>query len=143
MKKSKNTPMRKNWLLYGIIILAAIVLAAILLKPGQTTQAYPLEVSPQRTAELLASGAFVLDVREPDEWTAGHIDGATLIPLGDLPNRISEVPQDREVVVVCRSGRRSAEGRDILRNAGYTQTTSMAGGMNAWSSSNLPVVTGE
>ena len=65
------------------------------------------------------------------------------IPLGELPNRLSEVPQDKEVVVVCRSGRRSAEGRDILRNAGYPQSTSMTGGMNAWSAANLPVVTGK
>jgi phage shock protein E len=145
MKPTSKSSIRKNWIVYGIILLAVIVLAWIFLKPAPApvVQEYPLEVSPQQTSDLLAKGTFVLDVREPDEWAAGHIAGATLIPLGDLPNRLSEVPQDKEVVVVCRSGRRSAEGRDILRNAGYSLATSMTGGMNAWSAANFPVVSGE
>lgn len=102
----------------------------------------PLEVSVAEAASLRDSGAFVLDVRQPDEWEAGHIEGATLIPLGELASRVAEVPRDRDVVVVCRSGNRSAQGRDILLGAGYPAVTSMAGGMNDWASSGRPVVTG-
>ncbi|HSD85001.1 MAG TPA: rhodanese-like domain-containing protein, partial [Anaerolineae bacterium] len=87
-------------------------------------------------------GAFILDVRTPDEWNTVHIPGATLIPLDQLGSRLNEVPQDKEVVVVCHSGNRSKQGRDILKNAGFSQVTSMAGGMNQWQAAGLPTVTG-
>lgn len=77
-------------------------------------------------------GAFVLDVREPDEWQEKHIPGATLIPLGELAAHLDEVPKEQEILVVCRSGNRSQEGRDILLAAGFTKVTSMTGGINEW-----------
>jgi rhodanese-related sulfurtransferase len=88
------------------------------------------------------SGAFILDVREPDEWNESHIPGATLIPLGELASRVDEVPQDQEVVVVCRSGNRSQQGRDILLSAGFTDVTSMAGGVNQWKAAGFETVSG-
>lgn len=100
------------------------------------------EVSVSQAAELRDAGAFVLDVREPDEWSAGHIPDATLIPLGQLASRLEDVPRDRTVVVVCRSGNRSAQGRDILRQAGFLSVASMAGGMNEWTAAGLPISTG-
>ncbi|MBU3927578.1 MAG: rhodanese-like domain-containing protein [Bacteroidetes bacterium] len=87
-------------------------------------------------------GAFILDVREQSEWDQFHIPGATLIPLGELPNRLNEVPKDKTVVVVCRTGHRSAQGRDILLNAGFTQVTSMTGGVTEWQAQRLETVTG-
>jgi rhodanese-related sulfurtransferase len=102
----------------------------------------PLEVFGHEADLLRGNGAFILDVREPDEWAAGHIEGATLIPLGQLAGRAGEVPTDRVVVVVCRSGSRSAEGRDILLEAGFERVTSMAGGMSEWIAAGRPVVTG-
>jgi rhodanese-related sulfurtransferase len=111
--------------------------------PGAAApSALPAEVDTATARQLQESGAFVLDVRQPDEWAAGHIEGATLIPLGDLPARLGEVPADQQVVVVCRSGNRSAAGRDILLSAGRTGVTSMAGGMNDWTAAGYPVVTG-
>jgi rhodanese-related sulfurtransferase len=101
------------------------------------------EVSVDEASRLRDAGAFMLDVREPDEWAAGHIEGATLIPLGELAARASEVPADRQVVVVCRSGNRSAQGRDVLLGAGLPSVTSIAGGMNDWAGSGKPVVTGQ
>jgi rhodanese-related sulfurtransferase len=68
--------------------------------------------------------------------------GATLIPLGQLASRLSEVPKDKPVVVVCRSGNRSQQGRDILAANGFTSVTSMAGGMRDWQGAGLPTVTG-
>ena len=58
-------------------------------------------------------------------------------------SRLSEVPKDRQVVVYCRTGNRSAQGRDILKNAGYTLVTSMAGGITQWQAQGLPVITGQ
>ena len=92
--------------------------------------------------KMLADGALILDVRTQEEWDAGHIPDATLIPLDQLPARINEVPQDQRVVVVCRSGNRSAQGRDILKQAGWTLVTSMAGGMNQWTAAGYDFITG-
>lgn len=108
--------------------------------PGSAS--LPLTVNVAEAATLRDAGAYVLDVREPDEWSAGHIPGATLIPVGELAARLTEIPRDRDVVVVCRSGNRSAQGRDILLGAGYPSVTSMAGGMNDWAGSGQPVVEG-
>lgn len=104
--------------------------------------ALPDVVSVTEAAALREAGALVIDVREPNEWAAGHIPDATLIPLGELASRLDEVPTDRTIVVVCRSGNRSAQGRDILRQAGLAAVTSMAGGMNEWTAAGLPVVSG-
>jgi rhodanese-related sulfurtransferase len=101
----------------------------------------PAEVSVADAAAMRDDGAFVLDVREPDEWAAGHIAGATLIPLGQLPDRLGEVPHDRTVVVVCRTGHRAAQGRDILLQAGFA-ASSMSGGMTDWIAAGMPVITG-
>jgi rhodanese-related sulfurtransferase len=110
-------------------------------QPGQVV-ALPAEISVDEASRLRESGAFILDVRQPDEWASGHIPEATLIPLGELASRLAEVPTDRQVVVVCRSGNRSAQGRDILLGAGYPSVTSMAGGMNDWASAGYPTTTG-
>jgi phage shock protein E len=111
--------------------------------PGASTAALPLEVDVEKAAAMRDTGAFVLDVRQPDEWAAGHIPDATLIPLGELADRVAEVPTDREIVVVCRSGNRSQQGRDILLNAGYGTVTSMIGGMSDWAAAGKPVETGQ
>jgi rhodanese-related sulfurtransferase len=88
------------------------------------------------------AGAFILDVRQPEEWNEFHIPDATLIPLGELASRVDEVPRDQEIVVVCRSGNRSQQGRDILLKAGFTQVTSMAGGVTQWKAAGHPTVSG-
>ena len=130
------------------------VLIAILLVAGCASTAAPsasvgsapaalaATVSVADAASLRDAGAFVLDVREPDEWAAGHIPGATLIPLGELASRVGDVPRDRSILVVCRSGNRSAEGRDILLNAGLPSVTSLDGGMTDWEQAGLVIETG-
>jgi rhodanese-related sulfurtransferase len=121
----------------------AIVGAVILLSSRPSVASLPPEISVAQAAQKRAQGAFILDVREPSEWVQFHISGATLIPLGDLPNRLNEIPKDREVVVVCRTGHRSALGRDTLNQAGFANVTSMAGGMTEWQAQGLPVATGQ
>lgn len=85
------------------------------------------------------AGALLVDVREPDEWRSGHAPGATHIPLGALPTRIGELPRDRDVLLVCRSGNRSATAQQVLRGQGYDRAVSVTGGMSAWARAGLPV----
>ena len=74
---------------------------------------------------------FLLDVREPHEHAAGRLAGCVLIPLGELAGRTAELPRDREIVVVCRSGRRCAFATHYLLQEGF-RATNMGGGMLAW-----------
>jgi rhodanese-related sulfurtransferase len=131
-----------GWVALGVL-LTVIVGVAIFVTTQQGVASLPPEISVAQAAQKRDQGAFILDVREPSEWTQFHIPGATLIPLGNLPNRLSEVPKDREVVVVCRTGHRSAQGRDILTQAGFTNVTSMAGGVTEWQVQGLPIAAGQ
>lgn len=120
-----------------------IALAAIFLRPSAATSSgLPAEISVAAAKEKYDSGVFVLDVRQPEEWNQGHIPNTTLIPLGELNNRLNELPKDAPIVVVCRSGNRSAQARDLLLQAGFSAVTSMAGGVNQWSASGYPIITG-
>jgi len=143
-KKKNNNKPNNNLLWIGLGIVLVVIVGALIFKPSNTptTDKLPREISVAEASTMRDSGAFILDVREPDEWNAGHIPGATLIPLGELASRVNEVPKDQEVVVVCRSGNRSQQGRDILLSAGFTQVTSMAGGLNQWSAAGLETVSG-
>ena len=108
----------------------------------QASPALAATVTVAQAAALREGGAFVVDVREPDEWAAGHIPDATLIPLGELASRVGELPRDRSIVVVCRSGNRSAQGRDILLGAAFVAVTSLDGGMTDWAAAGMPIETG-
>jgi len=90
-----------------------------------------IEVTIADLAQQLDKGAYVLDVREDDEWAAGHVPGATHIPLGELEARIGEVVDGGRVWVICRSGARSQKGADILFNNGI-DAVSVAGGTMGW-----------
>jgi hydroxyacylglutathione hydrolase len=81
----------------------------------------------------------VLDVRTDAEWGAGHIEGARHILLGKLPERLTEVPRNTPVVVVCASGYRGAIAGSLLRRAGYWQVSNVVGGMRAWQAAGLPM----
>ncbi|MCU0274653.1 MAG: rhodanese-like domain-containing protein, partial [Acidimicrobiales bacterium] len=82
--------------------------------------------------------ALLLDVREDDEYEAGRAPGTVHIPLGQLPERLDEVPRDRRVVVICRSGNRSGHATVYLRN-NEVDAVNMVGGMQAWAAAGLPV----
>jgi rhodanese-related sulfurtransferase len=86
-------------------------------------------------------GPFLLDVRQPDEYRAGHIPGARLIPLRELAGRVAELPQDREIICVCQSGSRSHSATRHLVSAGYN-AVNLQGGMGAWARNGLPVKKG-
>jgi len=145
-KSRKSTKQQFNpTLLWGGLGIIVLILAGVFLfNPGNTAtaQGLPREISVSNAASMRNDGAFILDVREPDEWNDSHIPGATLIPLGELASRVKEVPKGQDVVVVCRSGNRSAQGRDILLQAGFENVTSMAGGINQWKAAGLETVSG-
>ena len=133
----------------GVVALAVVVFAVWQLSSPPTAStgaasadAPPLEISVAQAAALRDEGAFVLDVREPSEWNELHVPDSVHIPLGDLTSRLSEVPTDQQVVVICRSGNRSAQARDLLLDAGYTTVTSVAGGINDWRAQGQPTVSG-
>ena len=85
------------------------------------------------------AGALLIDVREPSEWRQGHAPKAKLIPLGSLATRLSEIPREREVLLICRSGNRSGSAQRQLLQLGYERVFNVSGGMNAWSAAGLPV----
>jgi rhodanese-related sulfurtransferase len=121
------------------IALAAVVLiaAAIVLLIPRGPVAEEIDVA--RAHEMYQQGAFLVDVRTQEEWDEVHIPGTVLIPLDELPDRLSEVPRDKDIVVVCRSGNRSEEGAAILLKAGYESVVGMEGGIRDWSAAGYPV----
>jgi rhodanese-related sulfurtransferase len=101
------------------------------------------EIDVDQLAERLDRGDGVLvDVRRPDEWDEAHIDGASLVTLDTLPDRIDELPSSVPLLVICRSGARSAVATKALVGAGY-DATNVAGGMLAWIESGRDVARGE
>ena len=87
------------------------------------------------------AGATVVDVRESDEYAAGHVPGAQLLPLGILPVRMQDLPRTEPVFVVCQSGGRSAQAAQLLDRAGL-EVRNVVGGTSAWIRSGRPVETG-
>ena len=83
----------------------------------------------------------MIDVRQPDEYTGelGHIAGTKLVVLNTLPDNLSEIPQDKTVVFVCRSGGRSAQAAAFALMKGYKEAYNMMGGMLQWNNLQLPV----
>lgn len=135
--KPKNN---SKWILLGLVVVAVIVAAVFLFKPAPGT--LPATITVQQASERIAKGAYLLDVRQQSEYDQAHVKGAILIPLDQLSARISEVPTNQDVLIICHSGNRSAQARDLLRAAGLNRTTSIDGGITAWMAAGLPVVSG-
>jgi rhodanese-related sulfurtransferase len=89
------------------------------------------EVTPQEAMDLVADGMLLVDVREQDEWDAGHYPDARLLPMSELQDRVAELPSDSRFLVVCHVGGRSARVTDYLIAQGY-DAVNVLGGMAAW-----------
>jgi rhodanese-related sulfurtransferase len=98
------------------------------------------ESSAEIPAASVPDGAWLLDVREDDEWAAGHAPGATHIPVGELSSRATEIPRDTTVYVICRSGGRSARAAFALSTSGW-DVLNVAGGMQDWAAAGRPMTT--
>jgi rhodanese-related sulfurtransferase len=92
------------------------------------------------TAGDVDDDAYLLDVREPDEWAAGHAPGAHHLPMMEVPARMAEVPTDVEVVVVCRSGGRSGQVVSYLMGNGWDNVRNLEGGMQSWAAIGRDVI---
>lgn len=149
-QKSKKKPQKNkniNMLIGIVVIVGAGILGAMVFSnpaetASQSANALPREISVQEAYAMREQGTLILDVRTPQEWNQGHVPSATLIPLDELESRLSELPQDEEIVVICRSGNRSATARDILLRAGFPAVTSVAGGFNDWTATGYEVAFG-
>jgi rhodanese-related sulfurtransferase len=89
------------------------------------------DANPSIMSTDLPAGVYLLDVREDDEWVAGHAPDAVHIPVGSLAGRVAEIPDDRDVYIICRSGARSAYAAQALAGVGRT-TINVADGMTGW-----------
>ncbi len=109
--------------------------------PAAVTTTPELSASEPKT--MLDRGqAQLFDVREVWEWITTRIPGATLIPMGEVVQRMQEIPKDRPVIIHCATGQRSAKVTDALRQAGYERVYNMAGGIVAWANEQFPVEAG-
>ncbi len=137
-----NRDDRQGFLWGGIVLVMIAFIGVWVSQQIPTLLSTSLEISVAQAAEKRDQGAFILDVRTVEEWEEVHIPGSTLIPLHELPARIDEVPEGEAIVVVCTSGNRSQEGRDILLDAGFEQVNSMHGGIIEWERRGYPVERG-
>ncbi len=136
----KQTSQRNKYLMISGVVIALLISTFLLMASrGTTSAAQELTPSGYQSQFADANTAYLLvDVRTPDEFATGHINGAVNIPLDSLETRLSEVPRTEPVVLYCRSGNRSAKAAQILANAGYTRIYDL-GGINAWTEQGFPI----
>ncbi|HEX2913833.1 MAG TPA: rhodanese-like domain-containing protein [Chloroflexia bacterium] len=102
------------------------------------------EITPAEAKKMYDTGeAVLIDVREPVEFSEVRAEGAKLIPLGSLEQRLHELPSDKDILMICRSGGRSAMACQIAARAGHSRLYNVSGGTIAWYQSRLPVETGQ
>ena len=97
------------------------------------------EITADQADHLVAAGAFLLDVREDEEWVAGHAPAAVHIPMGEVADRTGELPADQVVVCICRAGGRSLAVANLLATLDF-DVRNLTGGMQVWELTGLPVI---
>lgn len=133
---------KQNVWLIGLAIGSAAMLIWPALRRGASGVA---DVSPTEAVMLINHDhALMLDVRNPDEFSGGHIADARNIPLSALPDRLAELEdyKDKPILVNCQGGVRSISACGVLKKAGFSKLYNLDGGINAWNQANLPVVKG-
>ncbi|MCI0181815.1 Thiosulfate sulfurtransferase GlpE [Acidibacillus sp. S0AB] len=122
--------MHSTTLIILAVIVFLIVYTAMKRRGGAGVRSIP--ASQLEEAMKSKNGKSFLDVREPGEYRGGHVAGMKNLPLSQLSSRLSEVPKDHEVYVMCRSGHRSMQAANILKKAGYVNVINVSGGISAW-----------
>ena len=116
-----------------IRLLLVVLLAAMLAGCGQSPAGAGADISVDEALRLWQNKeAIIIDVRTPGEYRDGHIPGVVNIPLDELEKRIGEIPKDKKVVLICRTGSRSAQGTRLLRSKGFNNVFNSTGGMSTW-----------
>jgi len=142
---------KKGLILFGAFFFLLLVTIFIYTTQKEGNPSMFKNVSVEEAREMVKEDVFVLDVRTPAEFNSSHIEGATLIPVtnafgsnvsleGLLEARTDEIPQNKKILVYCRTGQRSTAASKILINAGNSEVYNMAGGINAWVNAGYPVV---
>jgi rhodanese-related sulfurtransferase len=134
-------------LLGAFALVAGVPASATETKPAAAPAAKPAaaSVTPMSQEQLLEHQArhpqhlFVLDVRSPEEFAAGHVPGAVNVPYDQIATRLADVPKDKDVVLYCRTGRRSGIAAEVLQANGYTRLSHLEGDMTAWLEKGRPV----
>jgi len=127
------------------ILVVAIVLVSLMLiysLVGEKLRGYS-SVSPSESTQMINhDDALILDVRESNEYSEGHIINSLHIPLSGLKTRIKELEKykNKKVIVACRSGHRSSQACANLKKGGFEQVFNLSGGVMAWQSANLPLI---
>jgi len=136
---AKSRVVQKPTPIWVWLILAAAVIVGGIYWFSSPKSPRETEITIAQAREKIQHGAFILDVRSQTEYDSVHLEDSTLIPLAELKNRLDELPREREIVVVCRSGNRSKQALSILHDAGIIKAFSMAGGLNAWKQVGYPL----
>jgi len=123
-----------GFLVFFLVLFTIITLCGARAMSPATNALPSIDVATLQKRLEAPNPPFLLDVREPSEFEGGHIKGAKLIPLGTLPDHVAEIPKDKPVVVICRSGNRSARAASFLIEHGYGNVENLTGGMSAWAS---------
>ncbi len=142
---------KKGLILFGAFFFLLLVTLFIYTTQKEGNPSMFKNVSVEEAREMIKEDVFVLDVRTPAEFNSSHIEGATLIPVtnafgsnvspeGLLEARTDEIPQNKKILVYCRTGQRGTAASKILINAGNSEVYNMAGGINAWVNAGYPVV---
>lgn len=134
----------REFLTQNAFLLLALIFVVFMLARGMIRKrvAGYEEADPTQATQLInREDALVIDVREPQEWSQGHIPGARHIPLGQLSSRLNELDKykDRPLITQCRSGMRSASAASTLKKAGFTKIYNLKGGITAWKAAGLPL----
>ena len=148
--------MRKPAFQIGVVIFAALVIVVLALNgqksPSQQSQA-ALSTQPQPTgtevpdvvsvntafALYTSKSAYILDVRERSEWDQFHIPATTLLPLGQVAALADKLPRDKTIITISGADNRSLQARDIIKQSGISNVTSMAGGIISWRTEGFPI----
>lgn len=136
----KNVSTKTKWLMLLLLILALTACGGSETTAPVAEQSatlaeldLPAEVDVHTVADVKdRDDVYVLDVREQWEYDEGHIPGVVLLPLAEVPNRLDEIPTDKTVIVTCRTGNRSGQATDFLRQNGFDNVHNMQGGIVAW-----------
>jgi rhodanese-related sulfurtransferase len=144
--------LNKQKLMYLAIFFVFLIAIVLFASQSEDRLAGVEDVTVEEAKKMIErEDVFVLDVRTPSEFNSSHLEGATLIPVTNasgsnlspdslLEVRINEVPEDKKILVYCRSGHRSTSASMMLVNAGYSQVYNMEGGISSWISAGHPVV---
>ena len=120
-----------------ILLVVAVIVYLIALGGGMTSRSR--EVTIDEAYQKYQAGAYFLDVRTQKEWDEYHAPNTTFIPLDQLSARMSELPRDKEIVILCSAAACSQQARDILLSSGFSQVVSVSGGMDEWYLKGYPI----